>query len=513
MSESLLVVLLRTTLCTTVAASLTMLFLRYMRIDSPKIRRVAAVLVLLQGWAILPLTIEYVAQRASVDSIMLSESVLAGPNAPPPELISDDRTSYLESALSLVLAVWIGGAMFMVARYVWRYASLLRSLPRSSSTNSNPAHQLWDDQWSRLAGNGKQQAKCQFLVTNTLGPLLLCLVPFRYLVLVPEHLWTELDATQRESILRHELAHLSRHDLWKSVGIRLLALPQWFNPLAWKTVQAFDEAAEWACDDLIMSHHDVAVRRAYPTALLRIAESNVQPPSGSVAAGGGVLSRRIRRLVQPHFKDKKMVRLFVPMMLVGLAIIQTVRVEAVVADDKTEVANTLATEAIALNELPQTGSQIILKMTSDLAKEYWKAGRKSLDPERGVPVQGADKVIRNQAKELPDAPEGLQISTGGRVTRILKDGRYRIDTPMVRWNSTNEERLIKLTVLVDPAKFQRMVTPIGTKIYSHPGASGPTTTKQKQTGWKLELSDSKDATITTYLRVAEVKNGVTTVQK
>ena len=48
-------------------------------------------------------------------------------------------------------------------------------------------------------------------------------IPWRYLVLTPHTLWTALAAGERESILRHELAHLRRRDLWKSLAIRVRA--------------------------------------------------------------------------------------------------------------------------------------------------------------------------------------------------------------------------------------------------------------------------------------------------
>src|SRR5262249_54471037 len=59
-------------------------------------------------------------------------------------------------------------------------------------------------------------------------------------------LWRQLDSGERLAILRHELAHYRRGDLWKSLVARLLALPHWFNPLAWRAGRRFDEAAERA---------------------------------------------------------------------------------------------------------------------------------------------------------------------------------------------------------------------------------------------------------------------------
>ncbi len=84
--------------------------------------------------------------------------------------------------------------------------------------------------------------------TADLGPLLVWRVRGAE-VLVPKSVWETLSKKQRLAILCHELAHYRRGDLWKSAIIRLMALPHWFNPLAWWIVRNLDECAEWLCDD------------------------------------------------------------------------------------------------------------------------------------------------------------------------------------------------------------------------------------------------------------------------
>ena len=51
-------------------------------------------------------------------------------------------------------------------------------------------------------------------------------------------------------MLLHEAQHVRRHDILKSLIARVLVLPQWFNPVAWMALRRFDEAAEWACDEV-----------------------------------------------------------------------------------------------------------------------------------------------------------------------------------------------------------------------------------------------------------------------
>ncbi len=335
MTDSVALLLLRTTLCTMLAAAMAALLLRRMHYRSPRLQRIASILVLLQGWMFFPLVLELPTKTAAPAE--LHNDILVSKDQPA-RTESYWRTSAVEVAPASPEAVvvpvnwsaiiWASGAVAVVLWFVRRYALLLHRVP----LGRRPTQEEWSREWQHVADELGVGARAQFRISQELGPLL-CFVPFFYLVLCPELLWTALDVNQRKAILKHELAHVKRHDLWKSIGIRLLALPQWFNPLAWMAVRAFDEAAEWACDDLVMTDCGQASDTSYPLALLRIAESRSEPLPGAVAARGGVLSTRIRRLVEPSFREeKKMFKVLLPVLLVGMVCVQSVRVETVAAD-------------------------------------------------------------------------------------------------------------------------------------------------------------------------------------
>ena len=107
-------------------------------------------------------------------------------------------------------------------------------------------------EWSSLLAERGVRHPIVLRVTDQTGPML-CRLPDGYAVIVPAWLWRRLNPSERQAILRHELAHYARGDLWKSLAIRALALPHWFNPFAWWAVRTFDECGEWACDDVAIS--------------------------------------------------------------------------------------------------------------------------------------------------------------------------------------------------------------------------------------------------------------------
>ena len=146
---------------------------------------------------------------------------------------------------------------------------------------------------------------------------------------MPEPVWGELTSDQRSAILRHELAHYRRGDLWKLLAARVLALVHWFNPLVWWAVRRFAECAEWACDRAAAGSRQEDMTE-YAKALLRL--SAVAAPCGvhGTAMRGGSLFHRIRRLVSARTSEDTVVKKAVLLSVVlGLVAVGSIRLELV----------------------------------------------------------------------------------------------------------------------------------------------------------------------------------------
>ncbi len=330
-------ILLRTTCCTVVAGCIASILLR--QHTSSRTHRIAAVLVLAQGWAVLPIVVQAptpIQQAASFETTAFMvpsnpielNAVVESPTTPPQTTaLSASRKKHI---IACFVGLWIAGIVAISVRGAYRYLSLVHRLP----LGSEPTEREWIDEWESVVQQvNVNAAAVRFRITDNLGPLV-CYIPFAFLILAPRRLWASFDSDQRIAMLQHELAHISRGDLWKSVAIRILALPQWFNPLAWQAVRRFDEAAEWACDDLVMQGTNSTSRAVYPSALLSLAKSQPAGVPYSVAASNGDLSTRIRRLVQPRFKEKsQMKKSLALLLLVAVGLLQSIRVCTTIADE------------------------------------------------------------------------------------------------------------------------------------------------------------------------------------
>lgn len=176
------------------------------------------------------------------------------------------------------------------------------------------------------------------LFHQSLGPML-CLTWRGYRIVVPQDVWPRLTHDERIAVLSHELAHRKRGDVWKSLAARLLALPHWFNPMAWQAVRRFEEAAEWASDDELARRHPERIAD-FAAAMLRFAERKHIQTIGVSAAQGAPLCTRLKRLLDDgtQREDSLMKRtiMFAVLGMVGLVGAFQFNLVAREADEETE---------------------------------------------------------------------------------------------------------------------------------------------------------------------------------
>jgi polysaccharide export outer membrane protein len=263
------------------------------------------------------------------------------------------------------------------------------------------------------------------------------------LVLAPRALWSALSADERESILRHELAHLRRRDLQNSLLALLAALPQWFNPLVRMAVRRFDEAGEWACDDAAAKCSALAKREgnhlaerddytcarlAFANVLLQAAECVLGEAAlpGGQSLRGGVLARRIQRLVNPRFKEESMMKKSCLLALFFVtAIVPLVRIERVSGDD--EAARPLPASKVAPQECKPLTVAEFMKRPRGINPERRAAAEKSdyvIEPPDVLLIEGL-KLAPKSSLRLGAHDEILILAATGARLRI--DGTYTLD--------------------------------------------------------------------------------------
>lgn len=207
--------------------------------------------------------------------------------------------------------VWLVG---MLTAFVWQGLAYICFLRSVEYTDTPPE---WTREWEEACHALQLPAGTTIAATTNAGPLV-----YRarggYRLLVPVSQWAELTESQRATVLCHEASHILRRDVWKSVIVRLLALPHWFNPLAWLAVRRFEDCAEWACDDLARASMPDAMSD-YARALLDLGQRPAKAPAPVSAANGRPLVERIQRVLTPTGKDTLMkTKALIAIVAVGL---------------------------------------------------------------------------------------------------------------------------------------------------------------------------------------------------
>ena len=185
------------------------------------------------------------------------------------------------------IVVWLAGLAALLGIGIVRHVSFIHRI-----RDAPPASPEWQDEWRRILGEEAVGAAIPLVVSREVGPAL-CRSAAGYRLVVPESLWAGLSPCERAAILRHELAHFRRGDLWTTLLARGLAVLHWFNPIAWWASARFEEQSEFACDRAAMPDDPAA----FGAILLRLGSAGRDRVAVVRPARAGDLFDRIQRLL------------------------------------------------------------------------------------------------------------------------------------------------------------------------------------------------------------------------
>ncbi|QDT50103.1 Regulatory protein BlaR1 [Symmachiella dynata] len=201
-----------------------------------------------------------------------------------------------------IVAVWIGGALCMLARLTlalcagWRLAR--GALPVTEPTLLT---------FARLQSQhiGLSVSPVLAWCDRVSVPVVVGII--RPMILLPPSLLTGLEPIQWEAILVHEFAHIRRWDSVLNALQRLIEACYFFHPAIWYVSRRVSAERENCCDDIVVRNG--VNRVAYADALVSMAEicASQRIAATSLAATGGSqsdLKRRVLRLLNAESRQK-----------------------------------------------------------------------------------------------------------------------------------------------------------------------------------------------------------------
>ncbi len=187
---------------------------------------------------------------------------------------------------------WIFGVWVFGLRNLAGWISVQRLRTRGVCCAREP----WQRELTKLSARLRISRPVQ-LLESCLTDVPVVLGHFRPVILMPVGVLTGLPAQQIEAILLHELAHVRRCDYLVNILQRWAECLLFYHPALWWISRCVREERENCCDDVVVRMKGNA--REYAFALAALEESRNPRYKPAVAATGGSVMKRIRRLLDP----------------------------------------------------------------------------------------------------------------------------------------------------------------------------------------------------------------------
>jgi len=187
---------------------------------------------------------------------------------------------------------WVGGVWIFYLGHATGWISVYRL--RRRGVCCAPAQ--WQEAVGRLSAR-LRVSRPVALLESCLADAPVVLGHWRPVILTPVGMLAGLPAGQVEAILLHELAHIRRWDYLVNACQRLVEGVFFYHPAVWWISGVIRAERENCCDDVAVAASGDA--HEYAVALAALEQERCSGRSPAVAATGGSLVKRIRRLLYP----------------------------------------------------------------------------------------------------------------------------------------------------------------------------------------------------------------------
>ena len=250
--------------------------------------------------------------RAIVTNLIMARSLSSVDVAAPAQAGGSAANAGPRAWLPLVVLLWISGVGVLLVRLLggcWR----INRLHRESRA---AAPSMWIDAAGRIAAT-LGLARRIHVVDSPLVDTPTVIGWVKPVILLPVAAFAGLSPSQVEAILAHELAHIRRHDFLVNLLQTFAETILFYHPAVWWLSSRIRAEREHCCDVVALSVCGDAV--SYAEALLELESWRTVQPRLAVAATGGTLMTRVRRLLGAPADDRP--RRFGTLVVAGMVVL------------------------------------------------------------------------------------------------------------------------------------------------------------------------------------------------
>ncbi len=208
----------------------------------------------------------------------------------------DDLIKYVPT---LIFFIWLFGACFYLFCGLIQYSFTLKELNIGLKFPGAETREIYSELLSEMK---IKRAPRLYIRNNISSPLLFGY--FSSKIVLPD---TELSKNDIKGILRHELTHYQRGDLYLKLVSLIGNAVHWFNPLAYIAAKMHSEEMELSCDEIVLKDCDEVSRVSYGNTMLAIVRSsrkNLSPLTTSFNPTPSKLKERFSNILDMTKKRK-----------------------------------------------------------------------------------------------------------------------------------------------------------------------------------------------------------------
>lgn len=170
------------------------------------------------------------------------------------------------SIWTMGIFIWLLGIIIMLAYQILRHLRFMKMVNRWSESITTPEILHLLDVLKQEQGiKANMEYKTCSIISS---PMMVGF--FHPVILMPP---IQLSKNELTMILRHELTHFKRHDLWYKTIVLAATILHWFNPVVYIMARATSVQCEIACDALVLHNKDILMRKQYGETILAVVRS------------------------------------------------------------------------------------------------------------------------------------------------------------------------------------------------------------------------------------------------
>lgn len=164
----------------------------------------------------------------------------------------------------IIFALWLLGALAMTSFHLYKYRKFMKTVDHWSSYSEDyDILEVFNRAKDDLNVDDEKilLRECEF----STSPMLVGII--KPTILIPDK---EIPLDDLEFILKHELIHYKRKDLWVKFLILLSTIIHWFNPIMYFIANVIHSECESSCDEALVKNKSFEDRKQYGEAILSV---------------------------------------------------------------------------------------------------------------------------------------------------------------------------------------------------------------------------------------------------